>query len=466
MKNLTIKSGTITATSSTSKATSFGIWCDETITISGGEVNADATAIDTNGNAGGMIANSYTITGGKITVIGKKGLSANNNTNSINISGGEVTATGTASSGSYNAGIYGKLNFSGGTVIAKSANKALNGTLDLTSGAAIVTASTNEDGSEPVEYDAENLANYKYLKVKSAASVSEQFSLTPGGTYYFDLSGEKDNVGTINTNLPDTSLHYVPFTYAGTVNAYSLPSAMAITQEQASESKSDRSLFVGDYNVGKSVSWNALDTAGLIFGKPFDTNYKLRSLSAGSSKTGSAADGNDHVGQPNTNEWDQILNKLDSIDNATGWIKNWDPIASWGQDTHTDTDTQRAVRGYYGARYWNYNSSRGSFVLIGFRPALEVLNPATLGADGLKAVTLKLDGGKLKESTADINIICAGNSFTAPSGEGLTAPAGKMFDSWKDTRSETTYAAGATVPNTVTGLTAQWVSTHTDLRKH
>ena len=64
-------------------------------------------------------------------------------------------------------------------------------------------------------------------------SPDEQFSLTPGDTYYFDLSGE-DIPGTANSgnsdgavSLPDTSLHYVPFTYAGTVNAYKLTSEMA-----------------------------------------------------------------------------------------------------------------------------------------------------------------------------------------------------------------------------------------------
>lgn len=46
---------------------------------------------------------------------------------------------------------------------------------------------------------------------------SEAFSLPTGQTYYFDLSGEADHIGTINTALPDVTLHYVPFTYAGTI---------------------------------------------------------------------------------------------------------------------------------------------------------------------------------------------------------------------------------------------------------
>ena len=56
-------------------------------------------------------------------------------------------------------------------------------------------------------------------EVKLTDEIDEQFTLAPGYTYYFDLSGE--NIpGTANSgnsdgavSLPDTSLHYVPFTY-------------------------------------------------------------------------------------------------------------------------------------------------------------------------------------------------------------------------------------------------------------
>ena len=46
-------------------------------------------------------------------------------------------------------------------------------------------------------------------------------SLTEGSTYYFDLSNE-GIPGTINDDLPDTTLHYVPFKYAGEITAYVL----------------------------------------------------------------------------------------------------------------------------------------------------------------------------------------------------------------------------------------------------
>lgn len=55
---------------------------------------------------------------------------------------------------------------------------------------------------------------------------------------------------TVSADLPDTSLHYVPFTYAGTVNAYSLDSASSgNVGASAAATASDRSLFVGAYFI-------------------------------------------------------------------------------------------------------------------------------------------------------------------------------------------------------------------------
>ena len=126
--------------------------------------------------------------------------------------------------------------------------------------------------------------------------VEEQFTLTPGGRYYFDLSA-MNIPGTVNTgnslgatSLPDTSLHYVPFTYAGTVNAYKLTSATATTEEYAQQNKYPHSLFVADYAVTHTVSWNGLNDEGLIFGKNYASggvDYTLRAPSVGSNATGS-----------------------------------------------------------------------------------------------------------------------------------------------------------------------------------
>ena len=426
------------------------IYCTGPIIIGGGTISG------TGGNGIFSSGGSVTINGGNVTANSNSADASGSgiacSSGSLSITAGTVTAS---SLNGYGVNVYNAPTVTGGTLTAIGEEGAIvfyNNPLSASDGMRIM-ASTSIDGSDAVPYDSANIATYKYLKFEPASGVSEQFSLTPGGTYYFDLSGEKDNIGTINTALPDTTLHYVPFTYVGTVNAYSLTSAMATTEAYATENKSDRSLFVGDYVIGHTIVWDDLNTNGLIFGKPFATNYKLRSLSAGSSSGSGTAN-------PATNEWDQILDKAESEDNTTGWIKNWSNISSWGLDTHANNSAQRAVRGYSGARDW-YNYSSGSIsVNIGFRPALEVLNPDALGADGLKVVTLSLNGSKLKESTADINIICAGDSFKAPSGEGLIAPSGKTFAGWKDSGG-TTYAADATVPNTVTGLTAQWTASDT-----
>ena len=279
----------------------------------------------------------------------------------------------------------------------------------------------------------------------------EQFTLAPGGRYYFDLSA-MNIPGTVNSNLPDSTLHYVPFTYVGTVNAYRLTSETATTEEYAQKNKYPHSLFVADYAVTHTVSWDNLNTAGLIFGKDYaagGVDYTLRAPSVGSSYTGS---GDSERGTPKSNEWDKILDKDD------GYIKNWREMLSCGQDTTIRISASfRAVRGWKrSARFWtSYNTSYSTF---GFRPVLEVLNPDTLSSDGLKVVTLDLGGGTLGNSSEDIQIIVKnGSTFTAPASDGLTRPDGNTgsYFMWLGSNGKL-YAPGASVPADVTKLTAQF----------
>ena len=141
-------------------------------------------------------------------------------------------------------------------------------------------------------------------------SPDEQFSLTPGGRYYFDLSA-MNIPGTANGDLPDSTLHYVPFTYAGTVDAYKLTSAMATTEEHAEQNKYDHSLFIADYNVTFNVDWNQLNEKQMIFGTPYTSygvNYTMRAPSAGSqSNNNNGKDDSSTRGIPKSNEWDAIL---------------------------------------------------------------------------------------------------------------------------------------------------------------
>ena len=293
----------------------------------------------------------------------------------------------------------------------------------------------------------------------------EQFTLASGGRYYFDLSA-MDIPGTVNSNLPDSTLHYVPFTYAGTVDAYVLKPAsnhVEDSSEQASVTKDknaqygyayEHSLFIADYRVTTNISWIDLNNAGFIFGKTNTAggiNYTLRAPTMGSIYKSPMR------GAPANNEWDQILAKnsdfIKELDN------NRNISLFWGQDTSRSYDfnirktTRNSVNNFMGT---TESSSYG----ICFRPVLEVLNPDTLGSDGLKVVTLDLGGGKLGNSSEDIQIIVKnGSTFTAPASDGLTRPDGDTdnYFMWLDGNGNS-YEPGASVPADVTELTVQWTA--------
>ena len=279
----------------------------------------------------------------------------------------------------------------------------------------------------------------------------EQFNLAPGGVYYFDLSG----VGipdTVNDALPDNTLHYVPFTYAGTVDAYKLTSEMATTEEYAETYKYAHSLFVADYAVTYAASWDHLNAIDMIFGKDYaagGVDYTLRAPSEGSDYTGS---GDSERGTPQSNEWDRLLDKDD------GYIKNWNGIFSCGQDSVIRLSWRRTVRGHYSSRFCGHRDAAGQNPQVGFRPVLEVLNHGTIGPDGLKDVTLDLGGGKLGDESSIRIIVKNGSEFTAPASDGLTRPEGATGNYFKWLGSDDKlYAPGDSVPADVTTLTARFV---------
>ena len=303
------------------------------------------------------------------------------------------------------------------------------------------------------DYNTDYASNFTDIALTVENQPGEQFTLAPGGRYYFDLSAV--NIpGTANGSLPDSTLHYVPFTYVGTVEAYKLTSAMATTEEYAQQNKYAHSLFVADYAVTHKVNWNNLDTASLIFGKDYvagGVDYTLRAPSCGSGFTGSD---DSERGTPQSNEWDAVLDK------NSGYVKNWNDIYSWGQDTSSYESWYRAVRGSNSARYWSNGYASTSHPLVGFRPVLEVLNSDTLGSDGMKVVTLDLGGGKLGGSSEDIQIIVKnGSTFTAPMSGGMTRPDENTwsFFMWLGSDGKL-YAPGAIVPAEVTKLTVQWTA--------
>ncbi len=291
--------------------------------------------------------------------------------------------------------------------------------------------------------------------------IKEQFDLATGETYWFDLSGVgipgEANAGNKAgaASLPDTSLHWVPFTWVGTIDAYKLADA-----SDSNTTSYAHSLFIADYNVVYDIYWYPLKRQGVIFGKDYTSSgidYTLRAPSAGQDHSGS---GEMETGTPINNEWDAILEKSDQDwkDNTTGYIKNWDKIFSWGQDIYSGSTEERAIRGYNSANdyFWCYPTVSGKD--YGYRPVLEVQNPGTLGSDGLKAVMLNFNGGSIGDATGTANIVVKnGESFTAPASNGLTRPAGNTDDYfwWKGSDGNS-YVSGTDVPAGVTSLTAQW----------
>ena len=298
------------------------------------------------------------------------------------------------------------------------------------------------------DYQTDYASQFQTVALTVEEAATEQFALTPGGTYYFDLSGE--NIpGTINDDLPDKTMHYVPFTYAGTVDAYKLASAMATTEEYAQQNKYAHSLFVADYVVTHTVGWDNLDDASLILANSTRISYTLRAPSTGSDGTGS---GNSRRGTPQSNEWDRLLDKDD------GYIKNWNGIFSCGQDSVIRLSWRRTVRGHYSSRFCGHRDAAGQNPQVGFRPVLEVLNHGTIGPDGLKDVTLDLGGGKLGDKSSIRIIVKNGSEFTAPASDGLTRPEGATGNYFKWLGSDDKlYAPGASVPADVTTLTARFV---------
>ena len=280
--------------------------------------------------------------------------------------------------------------------------------------------------------------------------VDEQFTLASGGRYYFDLSA-MDIPGTVNSNLPDSTLHYVPFTYVGTVDAYSLKN-----EADKDTTPYEHSLFIADYNVKCSLQRETLAEMNLIYGQTYtasNVNYTLRAPSVGDHHRN---EGEGSGLAPIDNEWDTIYQK------SADYIKNWYKMRSFGQDIGTGN-----VEGWYLSRGGHFAAQVTFWARptlperdTGFRPVLEVLNPDTLGSDGLKVVTLDLGGGTLGGSSDAIQIIVKnGSTFTAPASDGLTRPDGDTdnYFMWLDGNGNS-YEPGGSVPADVTELTVQWTA--------
>ncbi|NLB52489.1 MAG: hypothetical protein GX808_06075 [Syntrophomonadaceae bacterium] len=290
---------------------------------------------------------------------------------------------------------------------------------------------------------------------------AEQFSLTPGETYYFNVASSVNKVvGTINPNVPDASFTYTPFTYVGTINGYNLDyTSRGQTTATNNVTVTPRSLFVADYNLFSGMKWYTLltgQTDSLMYGEDYGNNYTIRSLTGGSQAGGAG-----RFGTPRGNEWDAIIAK------DADYIKNLETsVATWCQDNITTTSDWYPMRGAKTVESWTFGCNSHSTNIYdtikgAFRPVLEVKNPAALGPDGLTAITLNLNGGTFDGKNA-IKIVCNGAAYAVPTSKGIKAPSGLGFFGWntESDGSGTPYNIGdAAIPKTVTALYAQWGET-------
>lgn len=296
------------------------------------------------------------------------------------------------------------------------------------------------------DYNTDYASNFTDIALTVENQPDEQFTLAPGGRYYFDLSA-MDIPGTVNSNLPDSTLHYVPFTYVGTVDAYSMEN-----ETDTAKQPYEHSLFIADYNVKCSLQRETLAEMNLIYGQTYtasNVNYTLRAPSVGDHHRN---EGEGSGLAPIDNEWDTIYQK------SADYIKNWYKMRSFGQDIGTGN-----LEGMYLSRGGHFAAQATFWARptlperdVGFRPVLEL--PTDLAADSLKTVALALGGGKLGNSSEDIQIIVkTGSAFTAPAFDGLTRSDGNngSYFMWLGSDGNL-YAPGDSVPALVTTLTAQW----------
>ena len=314
------------------------------------------------------------------------------------------------------------------------------------------------------DYKTDYGSKFVNIDLKIREKFSEQFTLTKGERYYFDLSG-LNIPGTINSYLPDTSLHYVPFVYTGTIDAYVLKPAsnhVVNSSYKASETIDsnaqygytyDHSLFMANDLVTYRASWVDLNNEGYVFGNSYVANgieYSLRAPTVGSTENSI----NSRVSDPSNNEWNQIIDKNSSYIREN---LNFPGVQKyWGQDTFFEvSQTKKSVRYIDNKIDGRDDDDYGG---AHYRPVLEVLNPKTLGSDGLKVITLNLGGGKLGGNGDDIKIVVRNNgTYTAPSYEGLTRPDGNndTYFYWLGSDGNS-YIPGDAVSSDLTTLTAKW----------
>ncbi|MDR0905798.1 MAG: hypothetical protein LBN00_06455 [Oscillospiraceae bacterium] len=113
--------------------------------------------------------------------------------------------------------------------------------------------------------------------------------------------------------------------------------------------------LIADRNILVDISWDTLNENGFVEGVETTIDWlqcKVRMLSS--------------------EEWDKWV-----VPNET--LMNWDNCYSW--TSNYVSSANRALRGYFSARYWNNYTSSTAYARIGWRPCLEVCSSDTLPSD-------------------------------------------------------------------------------------
>lgn len=143
------------------------------------------------------------------------------------------------------------------------------------------------------------------------------------------------------------------------------------------ECVSINNLLIANRCVCYNISWEQLNSQGLVFGIPVQIGkefYLCRCLKVGA-KEGISKD-----------EWGDAINATMKHDSF--W--HWQTLYFWGQES-IDANL-RAVRGGHSARYWGSCSKSYRDIHVGFRPVFEYLAGSKQKPKDLEGKVVKLYG--------------------------------------------------------------------------
>ena len=254
------------------------------------------------------------------------------------------------------------------------------------------------------------LPNMTRMELTAPAAIDEASlaELKEKETYYFDLSETNIRVfPNRNKKLPDATLHYVPFTYAGTLeNTYRW-------KDKDTKEEGSWPLFISNFNIVQT-SWNDLNTYGLIYGRSYLSGGAFYTLRAPS-------------GLSTGNEWDRI--KGYTIDSGSD--------SSWTQDFSINSPNE-AIRRGGDPDIANPTSPDNSRIY--YRP---VLQPTNLNGQALRVVTLEV-------GTETYNVV-AGDTVRLLSIDGLLEETDELRNGdlyWHDAENGKYYGSGEAIPVT------------------